>query len=221
MGAAEMNRSGSCASRGSGGRFCSIDTIAPAPAKPTAPWARIVIPHLAGVKGLRQHRRSADQHRRQHGGRRAQVEQRHRGPQHLSRAEFPCRRDGRGHREQVMPCRGDRFRRSGRARREEQRPDVAATVRRLPPAGSRRRALSAVVRVNHPAPQQSVTVSSSVGDLVDPGAPLGVGEDHLGPRQAEARAAGSRPCSRRSPRRSPRRCAPRPARSTPTPGTWR
>ena len=29
MGAAEMNRSGSCASRGSGGRFCSIDTIAP------------------------------------------------------------------------------------------------------------------------------------------------------------------------------------------------
>ena len=41
MGAAEMNRSGSCESRGSGGRFHSIDTIAPAPAKPTAPQALI------------------------------------------------------------------------------------------------------------------------------------------------------------------------------------
>ncbi len=48
MGAAEMNRSGSCASRVSAGRFCSIETIAPAPAKPTAPWARISSHTCAG-----------------------------------------------------------------------------------------------------------------------------------------------------------------------------
>ena len=41
MGAAEMNRSGSCASRGSAGRFCNIETIAPAPANPMAPRARM------------------------------------------------------------------------------------------------------------------------------------------------------------------------------------
>src|SRR2546422_4482784 len=41
MGAAEMNRSPISASRGSGGRFHSMDTIAPAPAKPTAPHDRM------------------------------------------------------------------------------------------------------------------------------------------------------------------------------------
>ncbi len=40
MGAAEMNLSGSCESRGSGGWFQSIETMAPAPAKPVAPQAR-------------------------------------------------------------------------------------------------------------------------------------------------------------------------------------
>ncbi len=39
MGAAEMNLSGSCESRGSGGWFHSIETMAPAPAKPAAPHA--------------------------------------------------------------------------------------------------------------------------------------------------------------------------------------
>ena len=41
MGAAEMNLSGSCESLASGGWFHSIETIAPAPAKPAAPQARI------------------------------------------------------------------------------------------------------------------------------------------------------------------------------------
>ena len=89
-----MNRSGSCASRGSGGWFQSIETIAPAPAKPAAPQARTSSHTSLGPECRRQHGRPADQHRRQHRRCRAEVEQRHRGPQHLTRVEFP----GRGHR---------------------------------------------------------------------------------------------------------------------------
>ena len=50
MGAAEMNRSGSRASRGSAGRFCSIETIAPAPANPMAPRARMSSHTSRGMK---------------------------------------------------------------------------------------------------------------------------------------------------------------------------
>ena len=196
MGAAEMNRSGSWASRGSAGRFCSIETIAPAPAKPMAPRARTSSQTSPGMEGLRQHGRSADQHRGQHAGRRAQVEQRHRRPQHLARAEFPCRGDRRGDREQVMPRGGNRFRWSGGARRVEQR----SPPRRAPRscrAHRRQSCRSSALRSESSCTTTLVTASNRSDDLVDAGPALGIGEDHLWPATAAGCAAGSHPCSPR------------------------
>ena len=113
----------SSASRGSGGRFHSIDTIAPAPAKPTAPQSCISSHDLAWTEGG-QHAGPADQHRRQHRGRRAEMEQRHGSPQRVARFEFPGCGDGGRRGEQVVPCGGDRFGRPGGTGREEQRANV-------------------------------------------------------------------------------------------------
>ena len=123
----------------------------------------------------------ADQHRGQHARRRAQMEQRHRGPQHLARTELPGRRDRRGHREQVVPCGGHRLRRPGGARREEQAPHVLG----------RRGAVGHGSRT-HQRVGERITLHHNVshglqlaGNLIDAGSSLGVGEDHLGPRQPQ------------------------------------
>ena len=69
-----------------------------------------LVPHRPRMKGRRQYRCPADKHRRQYCRRGAEVEQRHRRPQHLTRTELPGRRGRRGRSEQVVPRGGDRFR---------------------------------------------------------------------------------------------------------------
>ena len=165
-----------------------------------------------------EHGRPADQHRRQHGGCRAEMEQRHRGPQHVARTEFPGRRDRRGRGEQVMPGRGNRLRRPGGARREEQAADVVGRPRRRRGSAPRR-----FQRLGERIPlHQNVSHGLHlVGDLIDAGMRSASVMIDLGARQPQRCAAGTRPCWRHSPRRSPRRSARHRARSTPTRGRCR
>ncbi len=97
-----------------------------------------LVGYFARPKCRRQHRRRTDEHRRQHRWRGAEVEQGHRGPQHVALVEFPSggRRRSRG--EQVVPGGGDRFRRPGGTRREEQRRQVPGFARRGVRWGRRR-----------------------------------------------------------------------------------
>ncbi len=133
------------------------------------------------MEGLRQHGCSADQHRRQHGGRRAQVEQGHGGPHHLAGTEFPGRSDRRGHRKQVVPGRGNRFGRPGSARREEQGPQLVGPRGVVGPVATPgERAAQRIIL--HQNVSRRIQLA---GNLLDARPSLGVGDHHFGPGHPE------------------------------------
>ena len=183
IGAAEMNLSGSCASRGSGGWFHNIDTMAPAPAKPVAPQARtsfhtslgrnaadntVVAPTSIGAStdgaalrwnsGIALHTTS---------------------PSPSSQAAATRGRRG----EQVMPCRRDRLRRTGRAGSEEQCPDFPGFCRR--DVGWARRCVRQHLGQRIADDENRGHCVHAIDHLAQARMAFGVGDDGLGPRQPQ------------------------------------